>query len=179
VDGLGAAIVFGTLHKWLPVPRPAGFLHADATHVDRLRPAEVSNSYDETTLAGRFSWRGTYDPANLLVLPDAIDTWRAWDDSGAHRLARRLSTQVADALTSHGWEPTGPESMAPPRMRAHLVPGSAPPEALREHLRGAGVHAWVGVDPHGRTVLRHATHACTRPDDAGRLLDALRSAPTG
>jgi isopenicillin-N epimerase len=177
MEELGAAVVVGTLHKWLPAPRPAGFVWADEQHVPLLRPAEVSLSYDEPSLQGRFGWRGTYDPANLLVLPAAVDTWSRWEADGLHHRATELSARIAAELAALGHRPTGPPDRVPPRLRAHLV-DDVDADALQARLTAQGVRAWVGTSAMGRTILRHALHGLSTDDDADRFVAAVRvSAP--
>ena len=41
------AAVYGSLHTWLPVPRPLGFLWVDRSLTDVVRPAAVALHRDE------------------------------------------------------------------------------------------------------------------------------------
>lgn len=76
-------VAFGTVHKWLPVPRAVGILWARAAVATGLRPAETSLTVDEHHLATRFGWPGTFDPAARLAVPAALELWRQWKSVGA------------------------------------------------------------------------------------------------
>jgi isopenicillin-N epimerase len=149
--------VYGTLHKWLPAPRPLGFLSLTAQLTEVVRPAEVSLSWDSPDLVDRFSWPGTYDPVPRLLLPSALEQWDAWRDAGAIEAAEGLADRAAEALTRVGAVPTAGAGLLPPRLRAFLLPGVGRDDLDRE-CAAAQVRAWTGLDPAGATVLRLAFH---------------------
>lgn len=171
VAGLGAAAVFGTLHKWLPVPRPVGFLYLRDDLLDLVRPAGVALRWDEG-LAERFAWRGTWDPAPALCVGAALAEWRRWDEDGLLADARRLADAASTLLTRAGLPATGDASLWAPRLRAFEVPHRSPDE-VRAALADAGVRAWVGTSGARATVLRVATHVFTTDDDLRRVANAV------
>jgi isopenicillin-N epimerase len=172
--GLGASVVYGTLHKWLPVPRPLGFLYVADELRDVVRPAAVALHWDEG-LAERFAWRGTWDPAPALCLSAALEQWRAWQADGVLDHAERMADLLAQQLGARGLQPTGAPALLAPRLRGFCVPGVTE-DVLRAALDHAQVRAWLGVSPTGRTLLRLATHVYTTEDHVQRAVDAVASA---
>ena len=168
---LGGSVVYGTLHKWLPVPRPLGFLYAIGDLRDTLRPASVALHWDDG-FAERFAWRGTWDPTPALCVSAALDEWRAWQSSGSLAHAERMADVLSERLGEAGLRPTGAGALVAPRLRAFRVPGSTPDE-LQAALDQAGVRAWVGATPAGATLLRVATHVYTVDDHVDRLVAAV------
>lgn len=116
----GAAAVFGTLHKWLPAQRTVGFLSVAPEFVDRIRPAEVSLTWDSHDLVERFSWPGTFDPAPRLALHTAIDQWAAWRADGLLDHAMYLADTATELLTAAGAASRGRRF----RFRSCAVPGA-------------------------------------------------------
>jgi isopenicillin-N epimerase len=173
VTGLGASVVFGTLHKWLPVPRSVGFLYVVDELLDVLRPATVALHRDEGFVE-RFAWRGTWDPAPALCLSAALEQWRTWQADGSLARAERMAELLSQRLTACGLQPTGAAPLLPPRLRAFAVPGVAAAQLLAA-LDDADVRAWVGVSPSGQTLLRVATHVYTTEDHVQRAADAVRA----
>lgn len=172
VADLGAAVVYGTLHKWLPVPRPLGFLYATEELRDVVRPAAVAMYWDDGFLE-RFAWRGTWDPAPALCLSDALTEWRAWEASGSLARANAMAALLSRRLVECGLSPTGADdALVPPRLRAFCVPGSTPDRLLAALDRGR-IRAVVGESPAGDTLLRVATHVYTTADDVQRSVDAV------
>jgi len=174
VANLDAAIVFGTLHKWLPVPRPVGFLWTSDEYRDLVRPASVALRWDDSLLE-RFTWRGTWDPAAALCLIDAVAQWQRWEDEGAHARAAELADHAAQRLGALGFVPTATQDLLAPRLRSFIVPGRRADE-LGAVLDEADVRAWVGTAASGETLLRIATHVYTTDSHIDRLVDALSSA---
>ncbi|MGN6475361.1 MAG: aminotransferase class V-fold PLP-dependent enzyme, partial [Mycobacteriales bacterium] len=171
LSDLGAPVVYGTLHKWLPVPRPLGFLHVADELRDRIRPAAVAIGWDEG-LAERFAWRGTWDPAPALCFSAGLEQWRRWQSDGLLAHAEQMADVVSERLTAGGLEPTGSAPLLAPRFRAFRVPELRGQE-LRKALDDAKVRAWVGVAPSGATLIRVATHVYTTDDHVARLVDAV------
>ncbi|MDX6364941.1 MAG: isopenicillin-N epimerase [Nocardioidaceae bacterium] len=181
VDDWDVDAVYGTLHKWLPTPRPLGFLSLTPELTEVVRPAEVSLSWDSPDLVERFSWPGTYDPVPRLLLPSALERWDAWSRAGAIAAAESLADRAAVALTRVGAVPTAGTGFLPPRLRAFLLPGVRRDDLDRE-CAAAHVRAWTGLDPGGVTVLRLAFHVYNDDDDVHavvtlveRLLSTARS----
>jgi isopenicillin-N epimerase len=172
VAGSGALAAFGSLHKWLPAPRSSGFLWLAPSVVGVVRPAAVALHYDED-LGARFAWRGTWDPAPALGLPEAVHEWRGWEESGDLRRAAALADVATEELAAAGWQPTGSAPLLPARLRAFVVP--APLDRLRTAAHAAGVRLWPGTAPDGRTLARLATHVWTDESDVARAAAVARS----
>jgi selenocysteine lyase/cysteine desulfurase len=169
-----ADAAFGTLHKWLPVPRSVGLLHAAPGTAPLLRPAEVSLTWDADDLGERFAWPGTFDPAPRLCLPEAIAVWRAWQDSGALARAARIADEAHDVLTTAGARAAAGPSLRAPRLRAFVVDG-VPAEALKRALEDAGVVAPAIELGATGSMVRIATHVYTDADDLDRVAEVVRS----
>ncbi len=152
--------VFGTLHKWLPVPRSVGMLWSRLP----LWPAETSLTFDESRLADRFGWPGTFDPAPRLAVPEAVARHRAWQAAGAIGHAEELADYAVGALTDVGAIPTAGEEFLPPRLRAFLLP-RVDLAVLRQRLLAAGVRAWTGPHDQSACLVRVATHVYTERGD--------------
>jgi len=177
VADLGASVVYGTLHKWLPVPRPLGFLYLADELLDVVRPATVALHWDEG-LAERFAWRGTWDPAPALCLSAALEQWRSWQSAGLLRHAERMADLASATFTASGLQPTGAAALLAPRLRAFHAPGVTA-AGLLAALDDARVRAWVGVSPSGQTLLRVATHVYTIEDHVDRVVEAVIGAGAG
>jgi isopenicillin-N epimerase len=169
-----ADVAFGTLHKWLPLPRGVGFIWASAALQADIRPAEVSLNWDAEEFAARFSWPGTFDPVPRLCLPDAIDQFNRWQHTGLIAEAEKWAEEMSVALEGIGAVPTGGASTLAPRLRAFILSGVSLPE-LNATLDMHGIRAWTGVDAAGETLLRIATHVYSSGDDLHRLVDAIAS----
>jgi isopenicillin-N epimerase len=164
----GVDAVFGTLHKWLPVPRSVGILWVGPRLRPVVRPAEVSLTWDEELLADRFAWPGTYDPAVRLCLPDAMALHARWVLAGEVGRCERLADHAVEALIEVGAVALAGPGLGSPRLRAVLLDGVAAP-ALRQRLLDAGIRAWTG--PHGDdgSLLRVATHVYNDEGDVDSL----------
>ena len=174
VADLGASVVYGTLHKWLPVPRPLGFLYATDDLREALRPAAVALHWDEG-FAERFAWRGTWDPAPAMSFSAALDEWRDWQSAGLLAHAERMADLLAQHLGACGLQPTGAGSLLPPRLRGFVVP-EVGEDRLEAALDDAKVRAWVGTSPSGQTLLRVATHVYTSEGHVERAVAAVTNA---
>lgn len=162
-------VVFGTLHKWLPVPRSVGILWSRNVVADRWTPAETSLSVDEPRLADRFGWPGTFDPASRLAVPEAIALYRSWRAAGAIAHAERLADHAVDALTAIGAIPTAPAGNMAPRLRAFLLP-QVDLAVLRQRLLDAGVRAWTGRYDDSTSIVRLATHVYNDASDVDAVV---------
>lgn len=175
VAALGADAVFGSVHKWLPVPRPVGFLWTAPWLLPVVRPAAVSLTWDSDEVVERFAWRGTWDPAPALGLADALAEWREWQRAGDLDEAARVAAHLDAGLVALGLDPTADEPLRPPRLRAVRARGVGL-DALRRVLDDAGVRAWTGAAPDGTATLRVSTHVYNEPADLGPLAVAVRAA---
>jgi isopenicillin-N epimerase len=168
---LGAAVVYGTLHKWLPVPRPLGFLYAADDLADLLRPAMVALDWD-AGFADRFAWRGTWDPAPALCFSAALEQWRSWQADGSLSRAEQIADLLSTQLSARGLAPTGAGALVPPRLRGFVVPGVGEGE-LQAALDRNRVRGWVGNSPAGQTLLRVATHIYNTEAHVQRIVAAI------
>lgn len=176
LSGLPCAAVIGSLHKWLPVPRPVGFLWLAPHLRDVVRPAATSLHHDSDDLVERFGWRGTWDPAPALGLVAAFAEADAWQQAGDLAAAACLADDASSVLMEHGLVPTGDAAMLPPRLRAFLCPGTTL-AALDEVLGAARIRAWTGSSADGRTLLRVSTHVYNDEADLERLAGAIERLP--
>jgi selenocysteine lyase/cysteine desulfurase len=174
VASLGAAAVFGSLHKWLPVPRSVGFLWLAPELREVVRPAQVSLQWDSGDLVQRFGWRGTWDPASALGVEAALAELATWDRAGELTRAREVADHVSAALCELGLGQTAGEGLAPPRLRGFLIPGVELAD-LRSSLDAYKVRAWTGRSAEGVTIVRVSTHVYNDSEDAVPLVAALRS----
>jgi isopenicillin-N epimerase len=157
-------VVFGTLHKWLPVPRSVGILWSSLP----LQPAETSLTYDEPSLAERFGWPGTFDPAARLAVPEAIALQHLWTSAGAIEGCEDLADYASGALAEVGAIPTVGAPFRPPRLRAFLLPG-VDLDALTQRLLDANIRAWTGRHDDAACIVRVATHVYNDRGDIDTL----------
>lgn len=153
----GVSAMFGTMHKWLPTPRPVGFLWLSNGLRDEVRPAEVSLTWDAPELVERFSWPGTHDPTPRLCLETAMDQWDTWQAAGEFDDCNSLADQATIELGKIGAIPTAGEGLRPARLRAFLLP-DIQEEKLRAALAERRVRAWTGSNDDGIAILRLAIH---------------------
>jgi isopenicillin-N epimerase len=113
LDGIGADLWVGNLHKWLCAPKASAVLYAAPQWRDRLRPLVASHRFDDGFQAA-FDWTGTHDPSSLLAATAAMAFfeqigWPAvWEHNndlavrGAELVAGRLGTAApgGDGLTA-------------------------------------------------------------------------------
>lgn len=170
----GVAAMFGTVHKWYPTLRPVGLLWLDGALADRVRPAEVSLTWESPDLVERFSWPGTFDPVSRLGVRCALGQWRAWRDTGALEECRRLANLASDLLVEAGAVPAAAPGLTPPRLRAFVMPGLDPGE-VKADLLGAGVRAWVGRGPRGECLVRVSPHVYNDARDIEVLVTRIRA----
>lgn len=153
----GAAAMFGTIHKWLPVLRAVGFLWIADEFIDRVRPAEVSLTWDSVDLVERFSWPGTFDPVPRLTVTTALDQWADWQARELLSECESLADTGSRILTECGARPTADAAYLPPRLRAFVLDGVTVPE-IKAAARAANLRVWAGPGPRGECLIRFATH---------------------
>ncbi len=169
--------VFGSLHKWLPLPRSVGYLWVADSLVDQVRPSEVSLNWNDLSFIRRFGWPGTWDPASALCVSDAVKVWRQWVQDREITRAEKLADLALQELGELGFECTGPEDMRPPLMRAFVLPRFKS-EILKEMFLSIGIRAWIGNEK-GATLLRLATHVYTSEDDIQLVSNTLKGMLNG
>ncbi|CAN5545160.1 hypothetical protein BH09ACT8_BH09ACT8_17620 [soil metagenome] len=168
----GVDVAFGTLHKWLPVPRAVGILWATAEVASQLRPAETSLTVDEPRFATRFGWPGTFDPASRLAVPAAIDLYRDWNSVGAVTQCEQVADYAVEVLSGIGATPTGGHALLPPRLRAVLLPHNDI-RALQRQLLDENIRVWSGRRDASSCLVRIATHVYNDMADIDLLAEAL------
>ncbi|MDR2453560.1 MAG: aminotransferase class V-fold PLP-dependent enzyme [Bifidobacteriaceae bacterium] len=173
--GCAPSAVFGSLHKWLPSPRPAGFLWVADGLADQVKPAAVSLTWDEPGFLERFSWWGTWDPAACLTVPEGFEALDLWRQEGRVTQAEDLAEAMSRSLAEAGLKPTTEPALAAKRLRAFLAPRLSP-DLLRSAVDAAGVRAWVGQEPRGATVLRLSTNVYNDQRDSARLVATVAQA---
>ncbi len=169
----GASAVFGTLHKWLPTLRPVGFLWLDPELDDLIRPAEVSLTWDSSSLVERFSWPGTFDPTPRLCVSTAVDQWREWTSGELIDGCKALADNADRAIVDSGARLTSAPEYRPPRLRAYILDGANPLQ-VKDLLRSDGIRAWVGQGSHGDCLLRLATHIYNDENDVDRVTHRIK-----
>lgn len=161
-EGVDAA--FGTVHKWISVPRSVGILWTTPELANSIVPAETSLTFDDSSLARRFSWPGTFDAAPRLCVPDGLALHAEWVAAGEISRCEKLADQASDVLTAAGAIPTAGPELLPPRMRAFLLPG-LPAAVLRQRLLDADIRAWSGSYGISASLVRIATHVYNDLED--------------
>lgn len=172
---LNADAVFGSLHKWLPIPRPVGYLWLSDALTSVVRPSEVSLRWDDESVVDRFGWRGTWDPSPVFRLSDAVNVWRNWELEGLLTEARNMTELAMAEMRALGLSPTGPKDMLPPLMRTYIL-GDVDASRLRRNLLEAGLRVWLGESSEGLQLLRIATHVYTSSSDIYHLRKHLARA---
>lgn len=167
----GETAIVGSLHKWLPSVRPAGFLWLSKEWTAPLRPATASLRHPDSSPLERLSWRGTWDPAPHLALPDAIEQWTTWKDEGLVGAAEALADVASDALAELGLREWNKPRTRAPRLRAFVIPDCAVDE-LKDVLAAAGINAWVGSHV-GHTLMRLSFNVYNDAQDVERVVVAL------
>ncbi len=161
-----------TLHKWLHLPKGAGFLVVPPEAVDTVRPVVTSWYADDPVLARRFAWAGTDDVVAHLVGGEAVTYQQGLLAAGLceHRYA--LTALAEDRLlTIRGVTPLAPAPRAPSMVAVGLPPGTDP-EALLRQLHQDGVDLWAGSTDEG-PVLRLSVAPYTTTDDVEHGLSVL------
>ncbi len=187
LDSLNCDYYCASLHKWLSAPFGSGFLYVARRTQQSLRPVVTSWG---GSLSGRdkswkdeFNWFGTYDPAPVLAVTDAIafleriglDAFR----TRTHELAQAARNEIV-GLT--GLEPRVVDS---PERYGSMIALPLPPldgfegghgrpdplqvQLWRDHAIEVPIMHWGG-----QRFLRVSCHLYNDEADLERLTSALR-----
>jgi isopenicillin-N epimerase len=166
-----------TLHKWLHLPRGAGFLVVPPDAVGSVRPVVTSWYADDPALARRFAWAGTDDVIAHLVGDLAVAHQRDLEDDGLDDHREKLTTHAQDGLLGLPGDSTLPTAPRAPAMVAVRLP-AVDPESLLRVLHGRDVDLWCGHTPEG-AVLRLSVAPYTTAADVDHGLAVLEEALAG
>ena len=189
IDALGCDYYCASLHKWLSAPFGSGCLYVAPKHQQALRPIITSWG---GSISGRakswkdeFNWFGTYDPAPVLAVTEAIgfldgiglDLFRSRTRELA-RLARKevtaiskLEPRVADSPERYGSMIALPLPPLHGFEGGHGRPDPLQVQLWREHQIEVPIMHWGG-----QRLLRVSCHLYNNEADLERLCSALRAA---
>jgi isopenicillin-N epimerase len=143
MQAIGADFYTGNCHKWLMAPKGAAFLYSRRDVQPLVEPLVVSWGYGNDPQFGSGSryldilqWRGTYDPAAYLAVPDAIQFQAAhqWEAvrRDCHMLLRDALSRVCELV---GLPPLYPlESDFYSQMAIAPLPGNVDLTVLKARL---------------------------------------------
>ena len=171
LQGIHPYAVFGSLHKWLPIPRPVGFLWI-RHDLEYIKPDMVTLHREAPRLTDRFSWRGTWDPASQLTLPEGLKVADEWHRDGLDKAAETLATTLSDELEDLGLIPCVDSTLLAPRLRAFQVKGVHSTD-IKRVLFADGIRVWAGEDTESGCIFRISTHVYNTREDTNRLLTSL------
>jgi isopenicillin-N epimerase len=164
--------VVGSLHKWLPAVRPAGFLWLSDDWTVDTHPAIASLRSPAEAAGELLAWRGTWDPTPHFAVPVAIEQWLDWQEAGLVGAAEDLADLASRTLAEFGLREWNGGHARAPRLRSFVVP-DCPLETLKGAFAAAGIKVWIGSHE-GETVLRLALNVYNDTDDIERVLRVLR-----
>ena len=161
-----------TLHKWLHLPKGAGFLVVPTDAAADVRPVVTSWFAGDATLTHRFSWAGTDDVVAHLVGREAVAYQRDLEADGLHDHWAELTAYARDRLLGIRGVVTPDPAPSAPSMVAVGLPAGTDPEALLRRLHARGVDLWCGSTEEG-PVLRLSVAPYTSADDVDHGLGVL------
>ena len=150
VADLGASVVYGTLHKWLPVPRPLGFLYATDDLREALRPRSTGTRDSPSASPG--GERGI--PLRRCPSPPPLT-------SGV------TGSRPACSRTPNEWQTFSRSTSAPA--------GSSPPEQARCCRRGSedsSYPRWVRTDSKRLSTTRRSAPGWVPPRPDRRCFES-------
>ncbi len=152
-----------TLHKWLHLPKGAGFLVVPADAAEHVRPVVTSWYAESDHLPSRFAWAGTDDVIAHLVGSEAVAYQRELEDDGLRDHWGKLTTHAQDRLLSVAGVRTLATAPRSPAMVAVALP-RVDPEGLLRELHRRAVDLWCGTTEEG-PVLRLSVAPYTSAED--------------
>jgi isopenicillin-N epimerase len=192
VDELGAVGYTANWHKWTCAPKGAGFVWADRSWREDVRPVVISHGQGHRGVDGdrfraTFDWTGTADSTPYLCVPVAFESvetigggWPQIRDRN-----RSVALEMRDRIVAElGWQPASSDAltgsmvsfMVPQRWRSSSDTGVAGRELLRRLNDDHGVV--IGVATRRETddlFLRISAHLHTEVEAVERLIAALRT----
>lgn len=167
----GPTAIIGSLHKWLPTMRPAGFLWLSDDWSIPIRPAIASLRDHASGPLELLSWRGTWDPVPHLTVPLAIDQWMAWKSDGLIDAGEQLADEASQAMFEIGYQEWNEPKARAPRLRSFIMADRSVDD-LKALLSANRINAWVGTHG-GHTVLRLAFNVYNDGGDLEGIVSAL------
>ncbi|QKE83272.1 aminotransferase class V-fold PLP-dependent enzyme [Arthrobacter sp. NEB 688] len=166
-----------TLHKWLHLPKGAGFLVVPDDAAADLRPVVTSWYTQSESLTERFAWGGTDDVVAHLVAPVALAYHRGLLDDGLADHWEKLTAHAETLLLGlHGTTVLAPAPRSPAMVAVGLPPVD-PEEALRR-MHARGVDLWCAGTDEG-PVLRLSVAPYTTPEDVDHGVGVLEEVLAG
>lgn len=174
VREIDADFYTGNCHKWMCAPKGSGFLHVRREHQAWVEPLVTSWGYAlGDTFVSRHQVQPTRDPAAFLTVPDAIQFMREheWDAvrRDCHEHGVELRRQLI-ALTER--DPLCDDAHFGQMFAIELPPCDV-------NMVKARLYDTYGIELPvfewgGKPILRVSIQVYNTPDDAQRLLRALR-----
>jgi len=181
LDELGADFYTGNLHKWLCVPKGAGFLYAKPEKQGLLEPLIVSWGWESekpgpSQFVDHHEWWGTRDIAAFLSVPAAIKFQEEhdWDKVRVHchglavdaETRIRELTDLPSLYSDDSWYA---------QMVAAPLPTKTDTTALKTRLYDDYRVEVPLVEWNGNTLIRVSMQGYNTENDIGALIEALSS----
>ncbi len=180
LDSLGADFYAGNLHKWLCVPKGAGFLYARPEAQKLVKPLVVSWGYESETPSGstfvdHHEWWGTRDMAAFLSVPAAIEFQEKHDwervREACHQLAVDTQKRLCDLTGLSPLHPPGGDWIR--QMFTAPLPADTDVALLKNRLYDefrieVPVHEW-----NGNKLIRVSVQGYNTQEDVDALCGAL------
>jgi isopenicillin-N epimerase len=195
LEKLGASYYTGNCHKWICAPKGAGFLYVRKEKQTEIRPLVISHGAnsartDRSRFLIEFGWTGTWDPAAMLSVPEAIrfmgnllpDGWpsimernRALAIAGRRKLCATLGIELPCPDSMIGSLASIPlsagEDLGPPKSPLYLDPLQE--KLMRKHRIEVPIIPWP--KPPAR-ILRISAELYNSLADYEKLAAALPGA---
>ncbi len=182
LQGLGADIVFGNLHKWMMSPKGAAFLYARREIQPMLEPLVVSWGYGGNPPLERssrfinfFQWTGTRDPSAALAVPDAIQFMEAHDWGNVrqecHALLVKAVEQICDLVKLQPLYPLNGAFFS--QMAIAPLPPGVDISVLKSRLYEEYRVEVPLIEWQGQKFVRISIQGYNTPDDVDALVNGL------